>query len=90
LDKKRDYLLKCLEQARQELSSGRILLLAARGAVGLNLLLVAVNLWRGWRATDFYYVFVLLVWTALLVVQSRIHARRRERVRKMEQFLDGV
>ena len=87
MDRNRDYLLRCLEQARQELSSGRMLVLAARSVVGVNLLLVGFNLWRGWRDTDLYYVFILVVWTALLVVQSRIYARKRRRVRELERLI---
>lgn len=83
----RIHLQKRLDQARKELVSGRLLLLAARAVVGANLLLIAFNLWRGWRSSDYYHLFILSVWVGLLVIQGRIHAQKRAEVKRLEQEL---
>jgi len=86
---KRKQVARRLRRATEEQASGRTLLLAAGGVVGLNLLLVGVDLWRGWRGTDYFYVFTLAVWVALFLIQTRIYARRRRRVEDLERLLDS-
>lgn len=74
-----------LALARRQEKASRSLLLAARAVVGLTLLLVAMNLWRGWRATDYLYLPVLCVWIGLMLIQTRIHARRQTQVADLQR-----
>ena len=83
----RSDLRKRLGHGLQEYRSGRTLLTVARVVVGLNLLLVAFNLWRGWRRTDYYYLFILLVWAGLVVVQTKIQRRKRAELQRLQQEL---
>lgn len=83
----RQHLQRRLEQGNKELSSGETFLLVAAVIVGLNILLVIFNLWRGWRTTDYYYLFILLVWIGFYVVQRKIQQRKRAEVNQLENQL---
>ena len=83
----REDLQRRLEQGYKELSSGKTFLLVAAVVVGLNILLVFFNLWRGWKSTDYYYLFILLVWIGLYIVQRKIQQRKRVEVDRLESEL---
>lgn len=83
----REDLQRRLEQANKELSSGKNFLLVAAVVVGLNIVLVSFNLWRGWKSTDYYYLFILLVWVGFYIVQRKIQQRKRAEVDLLENEL---
>lgn len=81
----REYLERRLEQETRELSSGRTFLRAAGVVVLVNGLLVTYNLMRGWIGRDWYYAFILVVWTGFYVVQRLIVRRKEAEVERLRQ-----
>ncbi len=84
----RTHLERRLEQGNKELESGRLFLLAAKVIVALNLVVVGLSWWRGWRSSDYYYLFILLVWTGFFIVQFKIQQRKKAEVAWLEDELE--
>ena len=78
-----EYLCRRLEHERKVLKSGRFYLQMAAGLVVLNGLLVGYNLWRGWRTTDYLYLFIFVVWIGFFLVQRKILEKQEAEVTRL-------